>query len=261
MRDPYAIYARHVLKLRALDPLDADPGAADRGTYHPRCARPLPPRLSGRAAGRCAGAPRRVRTRGVRRRARSSVRARLLVAAFPAHRRMVRDRGARAPLAHRRKRRRMPRASRPARGTRAVRAHRPRRPDRPAQGWRARHHRLQDWHAAAGLGYRAGLCAAASARGGDRRSGRVRARAAGRGEGARVLAAHRPRSRRQRSRPSADLRERVAEALDGLARLIARFDDERTPYRSQPRPERAPRYSDYTHLARVKEWSAGGGGE
>ena len=33
MRDPYAIYARHVLKLRALDPLDADPGAADRGTY------------------------------------------------------------------------------------------------------------------------------------------------------------------------------------------------------------------------------------
>src|SRR5439155_2916890 len=31
MRDPYAIYARHVLRLTALDPLDADPGAAERG--------------------------------------------------------------------------------------------------------------------------------------------------------------------------------------------------------------------------------------
>ncbi|HTH96105.1 MAG TPA: double-strand break repair protein AddB, partial [Stellaceae bacterium] len=33
MRDPYAIYARHVLDLRAIDPIDADPGAAERGTF------------------------------------------------------------------------------------------------------------------------------------------------------------------------------------------------------------------------------------
>lgn len=32
MRDPYALYARHILHLRALDPLDAQPGAADYGT-------------------------------------------------------------------------------------------------------------------------------------------------------------------------------------------------------------------------------------
>lgn len=32
MRDPYSIYARYVLGLKPLDPLDADPGAADRGT-------------------------------------------------------------------------------------------------------------------------------------------------------------------------------------------------------------------------------------
>jgi ATP-dependent helicase/nuclease subunit B len=31
IRDPYAFYARRILRLRALDPIDADPGAAERG--------------------------------------------------------------------------------------------------------------------------------------------------------------------------------------------------------------------------------------
>lgn len=31
MRDPYSIYARHILGLKKLDPLEADPGAAERG--------------------------------------------------------------------------------------------------------------------------------------------------------------------------------------------------------------------------------------
>jgi len=48
-------------------------------------------------------------------------------------------------------------------------------------------------------------------------------------------------------------------AQDGLSDLVAAFDDPATPYRSQPRPGWAPRYSDYLHLARVAEWSAGGG--
>ncbi len=33
LRDPYTIYAKHILHLRPLDPVDADPGAAERGTF------------------------------------------------------------------------------------------------------------------------------------------------------------------------------------------------------------------------------------
>ena len=51
------------------------------------------------------------------------------------------------------------------------------------------------------------------------------------------------------------------EARGGLERLIAHFDDPATPYLSQPDPERAPRHSDYVHLARIHEWSVPGGGE
>ncbi|MBL4803178.1 MAG: double-strand break repair protein AddB [Emcibacter sp.] len=32
MQDPYSIYARYILNFKTLDPLDADPGAADKGT-------------------------------------------------------------------------------------------------------------------------------------------------------------------------------------------------------------------------------------
>lgn len=32
MRDPYSVYARHILGLEPLDPIDADPGAAEKGT-------------------------------------------------------------------------------------------------------------------------------------------------------------------------------------------------------------------------------------
>ncbi len=50
----------------------------------------------------------------------------------------------------------------------------------------------------------------------------------------------------------------IAEALTGLAALIAAFDREDTPYEARPRPDAAPRFSDYEHLARVKEWSTSG---
>jgi ATP-dependent helicase/nuclease subunit B len=55
--------------------------------------------------------------------------------------------------------------------------------------------------------------------------------------------------------------ETVEKTRAGLVRLIAAFDDPSMPYRSRPRPDHQPRFSDYDHLARVKEWLAGGGGE
>jgi ATP-dependent helicase/nuclease subunit B len=49
----------------------------------------------------------------------------------------------------------------------------------------------------------------------------------------------------------------ASEARLGLLELIAKFDDPATAYEARPNPEYAPKYSDYEHLARVKEWGAG----
>ncbi|MGE0164895.1 MAG: double-strand break repair protein AddB [Dongiaceae bacterium] len=50
-------------------------------------------------------------------------------------------------------------------------------------------------------------------------------------------------------------------ALAGLRRLVAAFDLPETSYQSVPDPEMAPRFSDYAHLARIKEWSVGAPGD
>lgn len=49
----------------------------------------------------------------------------------------------------------------------------------------------------------------------------------------------------------------AAEAFVHLRELVEKFDDPATPYEAQPNPAHAPKYSDYDHLARVKEWAAG----
>ncbi|MBM3518970.1 MAG: double-strand break repair protein AddB, partial [Alphaproteobacteria bacterium] len=48
----------------------------------------------------------------------------------------------------------------------------------------------------------------------------------------------------------------MAQTRAGLLALIAAFDRPETPYHARPRPAFAPRFSDYLHLERVKEWSA-----
>lgn len=55
------------------------------------------------------------------------------------------------------------------------------------------------------------------------------------------------------------------QALKGLASLVTLYNQPETPYYSLPRPSAKPRYNDYAHLARVQEWSVlddtGEGGE
>ncbi|HWA90620.1 MAG TPA: double-strand break repair protein AddB [Rhizomicrobium sp.] len=53
----------------------------------------------------------------------------------------------------------------------------------------------------------------------------------------------------------------AAEAAEKVAQRIAFFDDETTPYHSRVRPFRADLAGDYDHLARVREWSLGGWSE
>lgn len=50
----------------------------------------------------------------------------------------------------------------------------------------------------------------------------------------------------------------AATAQDGLRHLVSVFDQPQTGYAARPRSSMAPRFSDYEHLARIREWSAAG---
>ncbi|MQX37539.1 double-strand break repair protein AddB [Roseospira navarrensis] len=50
----------------------------------------------------------------------------------------------------------------------------------------------------------------------------------------------------------------AAEALAGLKAMVNLYARPETPYPARPVPDKAPRYSDYEHLARVAEWSSAG---
>ena len=56
----------------------------------------------------------------------------------------------------------------------------------------------------------------------------------------------------------AELPDAIASARDSLCRLIDDFDTPERAYLSRPNPAVAPRFSDYEQLARVHEWSAAG---
>jgi ATP-dependent helicase/nuclease subunit B len=74
----------------------------------------------------------------------------------------------------------------------------------------------------------------------------------------RVAGGREPGQIRNIKTPGGDL---ARDAQAGLIELIAKFDDPDTAYLARPRPAIAPRFSDYDHLARIKEWTAGGPGD
>ena len=53
-----------------------------------------------------------------------------------------------------------------------------------------------------------------------------------------------------------EVKTALSNAEEGLLTLIQVFDDPKTPYYSIPCLDNAPRFNDYEHLARVKEWTA-----
>ena len=54
---------------------------------------------------------------------------------------------------------------------------------------------------------------------------------------------------------STDISDIISDTEQGLKTLLRAFGEETTPYLSNPRPKQAG-YGDYDHLARVKEWQA-----
>lgn len=59
----------------------------------------------------------------------------------------------------------------------------------------------------------------------------------------------------QRGRPRLTPPEMAEAAMERLQRYVAKFDDPSTPYLSQPRRKYVNRFGDFDHLARRKEWS------
>ena len=53
----------------------------------------------------------------------------------------------------------------------------------------------------------------------------------------------------------------LADAYQAMQDLIDQFDLEETSYLCRPHADWQPKYSDYTHLARIKEWGNMGDGD
>ncbi|NKB43457.1 MAG: double-strand break repair protein AddB [Alphaproteobacteria bacterium] len=261
MRDPYEIYARHVLKLRALDPIDADAGSADYGTIvHdilqdfvraypnslPKNLENILQELAEKTFGRADLAP------GI------------LAFWAPRFERIAnwfaeQEREGRGDIQ---------KAHAEVSGTITLSG--------PASAFElsARADRIDELkdgslsiidyktgavpstkEVAAGYAPQLPLEAVIAAEGGFSGipakdvSNLAYWRLTGRGDGGEVRTA---------GDSAAELR---TDALAGLTTLIKIFDDPATPYEARPHPDMAPRFGDTQHLARVKEWAAAEGGE
>ena len=257
MRDPYEIYARHILRLKALEPLDADPGAAERGQFIHKAlddfvrAHPagLPDDALARlvAFGRQAFGPRLdqpavwafwwPRFERVARwfiAAETERRGMLAEIVTECHGRLAIDaRGGPFILT--------------AIADRIERGH-----DGSLTIVDYKTGKPPDWiDVNTGLSPQLPLEAVIARAGGftDLTAARVGALAYWRLSGGDPAGEIRPLRD--------DVETAIADADRGIRALIDRFDDPSTAYPSMPRPDKAPKYSDYAHLARVKEWSGG----
>ena len=266
IRDPYAIYARSVLRLRPFEPLGKTPDAAERGTLiHDILEEFVRERPRGPLRPRRGGAAYRDRPRGLRRASRFSRGDRALVAALREDRALVRPHRKRqwtdvadAPRrAHRRDagRRRIscsPRAPTgsmlwAAAGSRSSTTRPARR--RPSKEVRSLSPQLP----------LEGLIA---------RARRVRGYRSSRAGAHRLLSADRPRRRRRAAGDRTEVKRRdgrpiaLAETLATTERRLARA---RRAFRTArrrtilsnkiPKPRRTY-VGDYDHLARISEWVA-----
>jgi len=265
-RDPYAIYARHVLKLKLLDPLDADPGAAERGTIvHEALAefvRRYPDEVPADALDRLLEIGRRHFGSLLDRPGvwafwwpRFESIARWFVDHDRARRRTAKPIAAEAqgalvlpgPAGDFKLIARADRIDRLADGTLAIIDYKTGHPPRPRDvldGFSPQLP-LEATIAIAG-GFRDVQPQAVTQLRYWRLSGGDPA-----GEEKELDQAE--DGRRTNLPPPAQL---AAEARAGLQRLVERFDDPATPYHARPWPEHALRFNDYAHLARIKEWSA-----
>jgi ATP-dependent helicase/nuclease subunit B len=63
-----------------------------------------------------------------------------------------------------------------------------------------------------------------------------------------------PAGEARKAAGACDLTSLLAAAREGVERLVRHFDDPETAYIAVPRPEIAPDFDDYAHLARIAEW-------
>ena len=264
LRDPYAIYARHVLRLAALDPLEQETDAADYGTLvHAGLHRFLqenstrwPPDAAERLRVHLLGAMQRA---GMREALRNWWEPRLVriadwVAATEIDRRArhelaevwpevpgsweLQRPGGRFTLVGR-----ADRVERRLDGTLAILDYKTGQPPGGKQ-------------VEAGLAPQLPLEAAMAAAGafGAERQGRAAELSYWQVTGG-YVAGHELSLFRGNQ---VELAACIEEAQAKLGELIDAFDDPARCYLSQPHPGRAPRFSDYAQLARVAEWAAAG---
>ena len=261
MRDPYAIYARHVLGLKALDPLEADPGAAERGTLIHRA---LDRFVRETADGLPDDAFERLLAVGEEVFTAERIHPGILAFWWPRFVRIARwfvdvegvRRATARPLGSEIRGRMMLEGPAGAFTLTAMAD----RLDELADGslglidyktGALPQKRDVEWGFAPQLPLEAVIAGAGGF--GDVAAGPVNELAYWR------LSGGEPPG--EMWSPTQDCARLTAEARKGLERLIAAFDDPATPYLAIPRPKYAPRYNDYDHLARVAEWAEFAPGE